>query len=385
MVAFATPVRAPIRRRPRGPCTCASSPTSAASAPPTSETAPLPEPALPTPPVSLVSAQPDAYPQSDQRFGFAALIGPSNSGKSTLLNRLVGQKVAIVTPKVQTTRCRIAGIVMYDAAQVAYLDTPGIFKPAGRLGRAMVKSAWGTGGDGDTISVVVDTAEMFHEAKRANVKALFIPDAVKEVFTGVAARKERGHRADICVCANKMDAIPDEAHGFALERLRGVMEKYGLGESVAGILPLSARHGAGVPELTKWVTSRMPQGPWLYPQDDLTDMPSRMIAAEVTREKAFMVLNQELPYEIAIETTSYKIQKDNSVRITQDILVSRDSQKRIVTGSMGSVVKKIGMKSREDLAEVFGTTVHLMLTVKVRGKWKDDKRQYEQWGLDYNA
>lgn len=332
---------------------------------------------LPLPP--LIPTSPD------QSCGFAALVGPSNSGKSTLLNRLLGQKLAIVTPKVQTTRCRIAGIATYGLTQVVYLDTPGIFSASNRLARAMVKSAWASAGHGDTVAVVLDAAAMFHNARRMGVRKLLVPDDAADVMKRVAERRKRGHPAEIKVCANKIDAVPEEEREFVKERMLTVMEKLGLNEVGAELHLMSARDGEGVEELATWVKERMPKGPWLYPEDDLTDMPARLLAAEVSREKAFMVLKQELPYEIAIETTSYKEQEDGSIRITQDVLVGRNSQKIIVTGKGGAVVKAIGMKARHELAEVLGTTVHLMLTVKVRGKWKEDKRQYDQWGLDYNA
>lgn len=325
-----------------------------------------------------------SYPPVATSCGFATLLGPSNSGKSTLLNSLIGQKVAIVTPKVQTTRCRIAGIATYDSTQVIFLDTPGIFSATNRLSRAMVKSAWKSGRDGDTVSIILDIAEMFHEARRAEVRGLYIPKGVEEVLDGISERRKRHTESPLCVCANKIDAIPEADRPFVYERLRSLMEEYGLREDI-DLLPISARHGEGIDTLKHWVTKRMPIGPWLYPEDDLTDMPARQVAAEVCREKAFMILRQELPYEIAIDTTSYKELKDGSIRITQDILVARNSQKRIVTGRGGAVVKAIGSRAREELAEVLGAPVHLMLTVKVKGKWKEEKSSYDQWGLDYNA
>lgn len=331
----------------------------------------------------------DVEEQTQTRFGFASLIGPSNSGKSTLLNRLVGTKVAIVTPKTQTTRCRIAGIVMYANTQVAYLDTPGIFPTKGRLDRAMVKSAWGSGNDADTVSVLLDTAEMFHVAKREKLNSLYLSRMAHNVLEGVARKCRRGSIAQFCICANKMDAIPPARHAQVVSDLHRVLtSEYFSDEDneKLTIFPMSARDGDGVSDFTSWILERMPVGPWMYPDDDLTDMPARLIASEVTREKIFMFLRDELPYEIAVETKSYKQnEKDGSVRIEQDIYVIRESQKRIVTGQGASMVKKIGIASRMELSQMLDTTVHLMLTVKVRGKWKDDKRQYDQWGLDYMA
>lgn len=249
----------------------------------------------------------------------------------------------------------------------------------------MVKSAWVSGAQADAVAIVLDAAEMFHDARRAGLRKLAVPNSVADVMRGVSRRRKRSHVAPVCVCANKMDAVPPEEHAFVEERMRTIMREFGLEEVDAALFLISARNGDEVDSFAEWVRGHMPVGPWLYPDDDLTDMPSRLLAAEVTREKAFMVLREELPYEIAIETTSYRDQQDGSIRITQDVFVARDSQKRIVTGHGGAVVKSIGMKSRFELQEVFGTTVHLMLTVKVRKNWKEDKLQYEQWGLDYNA
>lgn len=290
-----------------------------------------------------------------------------------------------MTPKVQTTRCRVSGIATFDKTQVIFLDTPGIFEASTRLSRAMVKSAWVSGAQADAVAIVVDAAAMFHDARRAGLRKLHVPNDVVDVMKGVARRRDRGHTAQVCVCANKIDAVPENERDFVRGKMQLVMDSLGLPGAEVCLFLTSARFGDGIGEFSRWVTDNMPSGQWLYPEDDLTDMPARLLAAEVSREKAFMVLKQELPYEIAIETTSYKEKDDGSIRITQDILVKRSSQKRIVTGLEGSVVKSIGTKSRLELQEVLGATVHLMLTVKVRSKWKEDKRQYEQWGLDYNA
>lgn len=199
----------------------------------------------------------------------------------------------------------------------------------------------------------------------------------------VAELLSRVRKNDFCVAANKIDAVPLKQRRAVLSMLREAMDKEQLND--APIFPISALHGHQIDSLLDWVIEKMPKGPWLYPDDDFTDMPARLLAAEVTREKVFFALRNELPYEIAVETTSYKERDDGSIRITQDILVRRNSQKRIVTGREGAVVKGIGMKSRAELSKILGTTVHLMLTVKVRQQWKEDKWQYEQWGLDYNA
>lgn len=328
-------------------------------------------------------------PKSDTYCGFATLLGPSNSGKSTLVNHLVGQKVAIVTPKVQTTRCRISGIATYNDTQVVFLDTPGIFSPTNRLSRAMVKSAWKSGGEGDVVSIILDAAKLSRllkgdRGKETHEQARF-PDDISAVFEGVAQARSRGRIPNLSVCANKMDIVKRESREKVIHLISEMMSYFDLPQESIPIFPISARHGDRVEPFQKWVVSHMPRGPWLYAEDDMTDMPSRQLAAEVTREKLFLLLQQELPYEVAVETTSFKELSDASIRITQDILVSRDSQKRIVTGKGGSVVKAIGSKSRAELSQTFGTTVHLMLTVRVRSKWKEEKWQYQQWGLDFHA
>lgn len=316
-------------------------------------------------------------------FGFASLIGPSNSGKSTLINRLVGTKVAIVTPKEQTTRCRIAGIMTYGNTQVAYLDTPGIFDGQDRLNRAMVKTAWGTGNEGDTLSIVIDVAEMFYVARKRSQETLHVSETLGMVLDGVAEKRKRRKVGEVCFLANKIDTIEPLERDAVLSKVRTVLTEYGHADPV--VFGISALHGVGVDAFTDWVIARMPSGPWHYPEEYATDMNARLIAAEVTREKLMMALKQELPYEIAVETTSYKEQADGSIRITQDIYARRDSQVGIVTGRRGEVVKKVGIKSREELKEILGATVHLMLKVKVKKKWKDDASQYLQWGLDYSA
>lgn len=291
-----------------------------------------------------------------------------------------------MTPKPNTTRCRVAGIAQYDKTQVVYLDTPGIFEPSTRLSRAMVKSAWTSASAADAVAVVLDAAAMFHNARRAGMGGkLAVPADAEQVLKRVADRKMKGHSAGVWVCANKMDAVPEDDRDFVRERMEVVMSGTGMQEAGAKLWLMSARYGDGVEELAEWVTGCMPKGPWLYPEEDLTDMPARLLAAEVTREKAFMVLRQELPYEIAVETNSYKELSDGSIRIEQDVLVARKSQRMIVTGKGGAVVKEIGTRARKELGEILGTTVHLMLRVKVGSKWKEDKRHYEQWGLDYGA
>lgn len=328
--------------------------------------------------------------------GFATLMGPSNSGKSTLVNHLVGYKVAIVTPKVQTTRCRISGIATYTTTQVIFLDTPGIFEPNNRLARAMVKSAWKSSRDGDVVALILDGLKLHRNLSSQrrqeadgngdlDPESLQIPPDIESVMEGLQRARERGRATKLCVCTNKMDAIRPQQHSKVLKNVTRMLERYDLPSESIPIFPISARTGENVELFRQWVVDRMPRGPWLYEDDDMTDMSARQLAEEVSREKAFLLLNQELPYEIAVETTSYKQLDNGSIRITQDILVARESQKRIVTGQGGSVIKEIGSRARADLGEILGTTVHLMLTVKVRGKWKEEKSQYQRWGLDFNA
>lgn len=331
------------------------------------------------------SSPPPSPLDVDSRCGYVALLGPSNSGKSTLLNRLVGQKLAIVTPKVQTTRCRVSGIATISKAQVVFLDTPGIFAPTTRLSRAMVKSAWKSGRQADVTAIVLDTPKIIQSHIHFKGPRPHIPPDVELVAKGITQAQSRRQTTSVCVCANKMDLVPQSQRGFAMNCVNNLLERFNLKNASVPIFPISAQHGHNVHSFQQWVVQNMPLGPWLYPEDDLTDMPARLLAAEVTREKSFCILRQEIPYDIAVETTSYVEQADGSVRITQDILVAHNSQKRIVTGRAGSVVKSIGMQSRIELGQILGTTVHLMLTVKVKSRWKEDQQYYQQWGLDFHA
>lgn len=329
----------------------------------------------------------DQHDKKETYCGFGALLGPSNSGKSTLLNHLVGYKVAIVTPKVQTTRCRICGIAAYNEdTQVIFLDTPGVFSAKNRLSRAMVKSAWRSSQDGDAIAIILDGIKLKKSFRlRTRTDDMTVEQVVTEdigqVLKGVAKGRERGRFQNVCVCINKMDVVGNRSKIDS--DLNELLSYYKLSNEPK--FYMSAKTGQSVDEFKDWVVAKMPKGPWLYEEDDMTDMPSRQLAAEVSREKAFMLLNQELPYELAVDTKEFSTLGDGSIRITQDILVARESQKRIVTGRGGSVVKQIGMRARADLSEIFGTTVHLMITVKVRTNWQDDKWQFQQWGLDFNA
>lgn len=328
---------------------------------------------------SLESTQPQT------KCGFVALIGPPNSGKSTLLNRLVGQKLAIVSPKVQTTRCRIAGITTFSDTQVIFLDTPGIFSPTTRLSRAMVKTAWKSSRNADVTALILDSVKVMRSHQRKSKPSSDILSDLEMVVQGVARARSEGRVGTMCVCVNKFDLIPKSQHDYAIDSVHQLLKRFDLEHESISLFQTSAQNGLNVRSFCEWVVKNIPSGPWLYPNDDLTDMPARLLAAEVTREKSFGALRQELPYDVAVETTSYKENVDGSIRITQDVIVARDSQKRIVTGRGGSVIKSIGVQSRQDLTEILGATVHLILTVKVRSHWKDDQQYYRQWGLDFNA
>ncbi|HYC05503.1 MAG TPA: GTPase Era [Azospirillaceae bacterium] len=303
-----------------------------------------------------------AEPAPDNpRCGFVALVGAPNAGKSTLLNALVGAKVSIVSPKVQTTRTKVLGIGMHGDAQLLFVDTPGIFRPKKRLERAMVAAAWGGADDADLVALLVD-------ASRRDVD----PDTLD-----IVARLKDAKRQAVLIL-NKIDLIPRENLLLLAERLNAE-------GAFTDIFMVSALTGDGVKDLLDAFAARVPEGPWLYPGDQLSDMPERLLAAEVTREKLFLQLHQELPYATTVETESWEEFQDGSVKISQTIYVQRDNQKAIVLGKGGSKVKAIGAASRKELEEMLDRRVHLMLFVKVRENWTDDPERYRQWGLDYNA
>ena len=293
-----------------------------------------------------------------QRSGFIALIGAPNAGKSTLLNRMVGSKVAIVTPKVQTTRTRIIGLAVVDQSQLIFVDTPGIFAPRRRLDRAMVQAAWGGARDADLVVVLIDAAAGLDTDSR-------------RILDGLS-------KIDLpCLLAlNKVDKTRKDA-------------LLGLADAAAGlakfddIFMISALDGDGVEDLKQQLAKRLPEGPWLYPADQLTDISERLLAAEMTREKVFLMLHQELPYASTVETENWKRLKDGSIRIEQVVYVQRGSQKAIVLGKGGRTIKAIGAQSRADLEQMFGCRVHLFLFVKVRDRWGDDPARYREMGLDF--
>ncbi|MEQ8249263.1 MAG: GTPase Era [Alphaproteobacteria bacterium] len=296
------------------------------------------------------------------RCGFFAIIGAPNAGKSTLLNRVVGAKIAIVTPKVQTTRSRIVGIALHGAAQLVFIDTPGIFAPSRRLERAMVEAAWTGVADTDGIVLLIDAS-----AARNGV-----PDRDAQAI--VAALKDQNRRAVVAI--NKVDAV----ERTKLLDLAAWIDAQGIADD---IFMISALTGDGVTDLLNSLAKRAPQGPWHYPEDQISEIPLRQLAAEVTREKLFLALRQELPYALTVETETWEERKDGSVKIDQVIYVRRDSQKKIVLGKGGQQIKKVGADSRTDLESILERRVHLFLFVKVRDNWVDDPERYRAMGLEF--
>ncbi len=295
------------------------------------------------------------------RCGFVALVGAPNAGKSTLLNSLVGAKVSIVTQKVQTTRARLRGIAVRGPSQLIFVDTPGIFTPKRRLERAMVAAAWMGAQDADVVVLLFDAA-----------RTVIDPDT-QLILDGLKAQ----HRRAVLVL-NKIDLIKRER----LLKLAARFEAQGLFEHT---FMISALTGDGVPDLLDHLARAMPEGPWLSPEDQLSDLPLRLMAAETTREKLFRKLHQELPYALTVETERWQDFEDGSVKIEQTIYVQRGTQKAIVLGKKGSKIKDIRSESQAELEDILGCKVHLFLFVKVRENWIDDPERYREWGLDFNA
>ena len=297
---------------------------------------------------------------ASNRCGFVALIGAPNAGKSTLLNRLVGAKVSIVTPKVQTTRTRVLGIALHGAAQIIFIDTPGIFQPRRRLDRAMVAAAWSGAADADLVVLLVDAEKGMTGDVRRIVEGL----------------EKAGRKAILAL--NKIDLVRRDS-------LLGLSADLNASGVFTDTFMISASTGDGVDDLMTTLVARLPQGPWLYPEDQLSDMPERLLAAEITREKLFLQLRQELPYALTVETEEWEDRADGSVRIGQVVYVQRDSQKAIVLGKGGQRIKSVGAAAREELEHMLGCRIHLFLFVKVREKWGEDPERYRDWGLDFDA
>ncbi|MGZ5922924.1 MAG: GTPase Era [Rhizomicrobium sp.] len=298
--------------------------------------------------------------------GFCAIIGAPNAGKSTLTNALVGSKVAIVSSKVQTTRMTVKGVAMAGQTQIVFVDTPGIFRPRRRLDRAMVGAAWAGAEDADAILLVVDAADL-----AANPNSLGARDT-----SAIVAGLKEGKGKKTALVLNKID-------GMKRTDLLPLVEKFHAEGVFEDVFLVSALNGNGVSDVAAWVAARMPPGPWLYPEDQAADIPMRLLAAEITREKIYHRLHDELPYASAVETEKWEERKDGSVRIDQIIFVQRDGQKSIVLGKGGQTIKTIGELARKEMEELFGHRVHLFLFVKVREDWAENREHYREIGLDY--
>jgi GTP-binding protein Era len=295
------------------------------------------------------------------RCGFVAILGAPNAGKSTLLNRLVGAKVSIVTPKVQTTRRRVLGILVEGRAQIIFVDTPGIFTPRRRMERAMVRAAWQGAEDADLVVLVVDAAKPR------------LGDDTRRILDGL---KHAGRHAFLVL--NKIDAVKREK----LLGLAKTLFEEGVFDEV---FMVSAENGDGVGDLLKALIARLPEGPWHYPGDQLSDLPMRELAAEITREKLFLQLRAELPYALMVETESWEEFADGSVRVGQVIYVERESQRAIVLGEGGRMIKAVRLAATQDIASLAGRPVHLFLHVKQRENWQEDPERYRAMGLDYES
>jgi len=314
-----------------------------------------------TPPVAMPPADtPPADTPSATRCGYVALLGAPNAGKSTLLNRLIGAKISIVSPKVQTTRTRVLGILVKDAAQIIFVDTPGIFEPRRRLDRAMVAAAWVGAADADRVVLLVDAAHGIDADTRRIIDGL----------------KTTGRRAVLAL--NKVDLVRPESLLALAQTLdaEGVFDK---------VFMISGLKGGGVDDLLAALIPELPIGPWLFPEDQLSDMPERLLAAEVTREQVFLQLHDELPYATTVETESWEEFADGSVKITQAIFVQRPSQKAIVLGKGGRQVKRIGERARLELERMVDRRVHLFLFVKVREGWVDERERFDAIGLEWQS
>lgn len=302
--------------------------------------------------------------ENGPKCGFVALCGATNAGKSTLLNHIVGAKVAIVTPKVQTTRSRMSGIAIRGSAQLIFIDTPGIFPARRRLERAMIAAAWSGLGDADIAVVIVDAD------RAAKSPGKMDPDT-KAIVEGL-----KGIKVPAVLALNKIDLVRPESllEVTRIHDMSGVFQR---------IFMISAATGDGVEELVDYLVDELRPGPWLYPEDQLTDVPMRVMAAEITREQAFLQLHQELPYALTVETENWEEREDGSVRVDQTILIQRESQKGMVVGKGASRIKSIGAAARTELEHLLGRKVHLFLHVKARPDWMDRPEHYREIGLDF--
>ena len=299
-------------------------------------------------------------PDGETRCGIVSVLGAPNAGKSTLVNRLVGTKISIVSPKVQTTRIRVRGVALYGNTQIVYIDTPGIFTPKRRLDRAMVDAAWGGTADADVIVLLVD-------AKRG------IDADVRRIVEGL-----KRCEAAVTLVLNKVDTIRREELLSLSQELNAIAK-------FDRTFMISALNGSGVSDLEEALSGRIPVGPWLFPEDEISDLPQRLLAAELTREKAYLYLHQELPYALSVGTESWEDFDNGSVRIEQAITVARESHKGIVVGTGGQMIRQIRAEAQAELAELIGRPVHLFVRVKVRERWSDDPGHFREWGLRFDA
>ena len=321
---------------------------------------------------------------SGTRAGFAALIGEPNAGKSTLLNRMVGAKVSIVTHKVQTTRARIRGVAVEGAAQIVFVDTPGLFRPRRGLDRAMVAAAWGGAADADVVVLLIEA----HRGLTGGVRAIL--DGLRERLGLGGAGSAEGPGADgaspgpgaaarppVTLAVNKIDRVRRDA-------LLGLTAEMAEAFPFERVFLISAEKGDGVDDLRAWLAGEMPRGPWLYPEDQIADLPLRVLAAETTREKLTLRLHQELPYQLTVETEGWEERRDGSVRIDQVIYVAREGHRGIVLGRGGETVKAVGSLARADLERFLERRVHLFLRVQARPRWLEERERFEAMGLDPN-
>lgn len=294
------------------------------------------------------------------RCGFVALLGAPNAGKSTITNNFVGSKVSIVSPKAQTTRATIKGIGIQNDTQIIFLDTPGIFSPKRRLDRAMVASAWNGVGDADIVTLVVDAKRGFDDETKAIIEKL------------------KQNNTETLLVLNKTDLVKED---ILLNLCKTLNEAYNFKETFM----ISALNNKGTDEFYTYLANNLPESPWYYPEEQMSDLPLKLLAAEIVREKLFLYLRQELPYAITVEPELWERREDNSVRAEMTIYVERDGQKQIVLGHNGSMIKKIGQSARHELEDLLEDRIHLFLFVKVRSNWGDDPARYSDWNLDFNS
>lgn len=294
------------------------------------------------------------------RAGFVALIGEPNAGKSTLLNQMVGAKVSIVTHKVQTTRARIRGIAVHEASQIVFVDTPGIFRPRRRLDRSMVAAAWGGASDADLILLLIEAHRGLTEGVQAIIDQL----------------KQLGQNIPVALVINKIDRVKAEV-------LLALSQKMNEALPFVRTFMISAEKGYGCSDLRDWLAGALPEGPWLYPEDQIADLPMRMIAAEITREKLTLRLHEEIPYQLTVETEAWEEKTDGSARVEQVVYVARPGHKGIVLGRGGETIKAVGQAARAELEEFMGRRVHLFLQVRVRENWLNEAERYDEMGLNF--